>query len=215
MGCVKAKYLRSPFMKKANIPAVETEIDWSKIPVLPIAEPIKTEETKVQAFAQICYNEQALHIRLTAIEPEIRKEETGSLGMPCMDSCLEFFICPEKDDLRYFNFEFNPNGCLYLGFGSGPQNLIRLILSDVQQRIWFAPVVEVTEDAWNICFQIPYFFIQQFFPGFQIQTSSSLRGNFCKCGELLQQPHYLAWNRVTEGESDFFHSPREFGFLYL
>lgn len=202
-------------MKEAYIPAIRREIDWAHIPIIPITELICTEETSVQAFAQICYNEQAFQIRLTAIEPEIRKEETGPLCMPCLDSCLEFFFCPHEDDRRYFNFEFNPNGCMYLGFGSGTDNLIRLVLSDNQKQVYFSPVVEENDCKWSICFQIPYFFVQQFFPQFQIQNVTSIRGNFYKCGDKLQHPHYLAWNRVSEGHSDFFHSPGEFGLLHL
>mgnify|MGYP002518502900 CR=1 FL=1 len=30
-----------------------------------------------------------------AKEKDIRKEETDVLGMPCYDSCLEFFFCPK------------------------------------------------------------------------------------------------------------------------
>lgn len=202
-------------MKEAYVAKVGTEINWDSISVLPIAELIRTEETSVQAFAQICYNDQALHIRLTAIEPEIRKVETGFLGMPCNDSCLEFFFRPDINDLRYFNFEFNPNGCMYLGLGSGPDNLVRLILDDSQKETGLHPVIQEFHDKWSITFQVPYFFIQQFFPAFQIQNITSIRANFYKCGDKLQHPHYLAWNRVTEGDSDFFHSPNEFGFLHL
>ena len=81
--------------------------DWSDIPVAPIDTRLWTPEVDISASAQVCYDEKALYVRLTAKEENIRAEETGSIGVPCKDSCLEFFLSPIEDDTRYFNFEFN------------------------------------------------------------------------------------------------------------
>ena len=86
--------------------------DWSSIPSLPIDQLLWTESTDITAQAQICYDSDALHVRLSAQEAHIRAEHTGVLGMPCEDSCLEFFFSPICGDTRYLNFEFNPNGCV-------------------------------------------------------------------------------------------------------
>ena len=81
----------------------------------------------VSAYAQLGYSDEALLVHLWTEEPTTRAVEEGDLGMPCEDSCLEFFFCPMEGDGRYFNLEFNANGCMYLGFASGLDDLIRLV----------------------------------------------------------------------------------------
>ena len=90
-------------MKEANIPFSTKEVNWETIPKLAIQEKVRPRESDATAYAQICYTEDALQVRLTANEPEILRNEADALGMPCRDSCLEFFFCPQEGDLRYFN----------------------------------------------------------------------------------------------------------------
>ena len=66
-------------------------------------------------------------MRLRARERDIRAEYTGLTDMPCEDSCLEFFFSPRPGDSRYFNIEFNPNCCMYLGLCDGRDALVRLL----------------------------------------------------------------------------------------
>ena len=87
--------------------------------------------------ASVCAVEDALLVHSELCCAEIRAVETGPLGMPCQDSCMEFFFCPVPGDDRYFNFEWNANGCLFLGMGSGHTDLTRLIVDDRQTL--FAP----------------------------------------------------------------------------
>ena len=88
---------------------------------------IQNESVDISATGQVCYDEEALYVRLTAKEKNIRAEGKGPLDAPCEDSCLEFFFCPMMEDNRYFNIEYNPNCCIYLGFASGVHDLVRLI----------------------------------------------------------------------------------------
>ena len=199
--------------KEAIIPKVLSEADWSALPVLPITEQVRPTASEAQANAQIGYDENYLYIRLTAEEEEIRREETAPLGMPCRDSCLEFFFRPEETDLRYINFEFNPNGCLYLGFGSGPGNLFRIVVSDAKRQALFAPALTIGAGKWEVQFRVPYTFICHFFPNFSAYPGKLLPANFYKCGDLLEKPHYLAWNMITRTGTGLFHTPEEFGTL--
>ena len=130
--------------------------------------------------------------------------------MPCEDSCLEFFFAPRWGDGRYFNFEFNPNGCMYLGFGSGRTDHVRLL----PERPGFAPRPLRTADGWGIEYRIPFLFVKEFFAGFEAAEGTQFRGNFYKCGDLTARPHYLAWNPCTSPAPDF-HRPGDFGILRL
>ncbi|MEI3062002.1 MAG: hypothetical protein V8S72_03225 [Oscillospiraceae bacterium] len=71
-------------------PHVSGAPDWSAVPSAEIGNLLWTESCGVRAWAQLCWTEEALHLRLRAAERDIRAEERGLLGMPCRDSCLEF-----------------------------------------------------------------------------------------------------------------------------
>ncbi len=202
-------------MKESTIIRKEASTDWSQVPVIAIEYLHNTPSTEVKAFAQICYDDQALYLHLYAHETEIRAEETGLLGMPCTDSCLEFFFSPMENDKRYFNLEFNPNKCIYLGFGSGIDDLVRLVISEEEQAQIFQPAVNYLPDGWEITYQIPYSFIQRFFPDFVAAPGKTIRANFYKCAEKVSARHFMAWNPVTPKKRSSFHAPDEFGMLHF
>jgi hypothetical protein len=184
--------------------------DWSKVPALQIDNLMKTEPLPISAQAQVCYNDNALHIRLSAVEEHIRAELTGLLDEICEDSCLEFFFCPMSGDKRYFNIECNPNGCLFLGFGPNVDELVRLIPENPS----IVPQVTRTEDGWETVYSIPYSFIRMFFPEFSPAPGYSTRANFYKCGNKTVQPHYLVWNPVPPQRCAF-HNPDAFGIVHF
>lgn len=205
-------------MKEAHIPYIitETAIDWNLIPRLDIDQLVLTDSTDVTAYAQICHSDTALFLHLSATETEIRSQEKDLLGQPCKDSCLEFFFCPKEGDNRYFNFEFNPATCLFLGFGPNVHDLTRLLPNspDFIDSI-FHPSVTFRDDGWDIMYQIPYTFIRRFFPDFTPAQGQTIRANFYKCADLAAKPHYLAWNPITGTEGSVFHAPEDFGLLYF
>ena len=195
-------------MRTYTISPISGEIDWTTIPALPIDLPHWGTETDILAQARVCYNSDALHIKMEAVEANIRAEETGPLASPCRDSCLEFFFCPIDGDSRYFNIEFSPSGAMYLGFG-GSFGLLRLI-RDVNP---FNPAITRTETGWEITYSIPFAFIRQFFPEFTAEPGKNIRANFYKCGDRTVNKHYLTWNPITSGRG--YHQPEFFAPLYF
>ena len=183
--------------------------NWADIPVAPIDTRLWTPEVDISAAAQVCYDTEALYVRLCAREKDIRAEETGRIGVPSKDSCLEFFFCPEENDTRYFNFEFNPALCMHIGFGPCRQKSVRLLPKPSAN---INPEVVRTEDGWELTYQITFDFIRQFFPTFTAEKGKKMRANFYKCGELTPVEHYFAWNEVGTPTPDF-HRPEYFGEL--
>ena len=183
--------------------------DWSDIPVAPIDTRLWTPEVDISASAQVCYDEKALYVRLTAREENIRAEETGRIGVPSKDSCLEFFFSPMEDDTRYFNFEFNPALCMHIGFGNCRYDSAR-ILPKPSANI--NPNVQRTNVGWELTYQISFEFIKMFFKDFSVYTGKKMRANFYKCGELTEVEHYFSWNSVDTPTPDF-HRPEFFGEL--
>lgn len=195
-------------MRTYTATPVSGTVDWNTIPALPIDLPHWGTETDIRARAQVCYDSEALRIRMEAEEAHIRAEEEGPLGNPCRDSCLEFFFSPIDGDLRYFNIEFSPTGCMYLGFGGG-YGLVRLLPT----AAGLDPVIHRTEKGWEITYSIPYTFIRQFFPEFTAEPGKNIRANFYKCGDRTVNKHYLAWNPITGSRG--FHRPEFFAPLYF
>lgn len=200
-------------MKTGQILFFNTPTDWSQVPVLDISERVRPLPTEAKATGQICRSEDALLIRIVAEEVPVPPQEQGLLAMPCRDSCLEFFLRPVERELRYINFEWNANGSLYLGIGSGPADLIRIVPREDQKQRLFSPVIQQSATGWEIVFKIPYTFILEFFPDFEITPGTVMYGNFYKCGDLLPEPHYLAWNPILREGKYLFHTPQEFGKL--
>ncbi len=184
--------------------------NWNDIPVAPIDTRLWTPEIDISSTAQVCYDAEALYLRLTAKESNIRAEENGPLGIPCQDSCLEFFFSPVEGDPRYFNFEFNSVKCMHLGFGTCRQDSARILPKQPDNLFNACPVL--TEDGWEITYKIPFAFIKLFFKDFVAAPGKKMRANFYKCGDLTLQEHYFSWNCVNWPTPDF-HRPEYFGEL--
>lgn len=203
--------------KTYDIKMIHEAPNWDEIE--PLALDVYYEQTPrdIKAFAQICCNEDAFFLHLKTEEKNILKEEAGPLGMPCNDSCLEFFFRPEAEDLRYFNIEYNANGCAFLGFGSDRYNLVRLLpkagAADGVNQI-FTPEIKEFEGGWEIFYKIPFDFIRNFFPGFKVYEGKELFANCYKCADKTNPPNYLSWNELTSDSLDF-HAPCEFGKMTL
>ncbi len=198
-------------MRSYTITKISGTPDWNAVPVMPIDNLLWTESCEVQAQGQLCWDENAIYVRLAAKETQIRAENRGRLDEVCEDSCLEFFLQPTEDG-RYFNFEFNPNCALYLGIGTSISDLVRLVVRDQQEL--FAPKAQYTKDGWEITYEVPFSFIRRFFPDFEPKTGLQMRGNCYKCGDLTPNPHFLAWSPMSGDTPRFHHSP-DYGALIL
>ena len=183
----------------------DTRIDWGKIPVLSVGNVLWEPDCGIRASGQFCYDENNLYVHLQAAEENIRAENTEPLSPTYEDSCLEFFFMPGSGD-RYFNFEINPNGCLYIGFGHGRQDSTTVWKEEMEE--FFHIRSGRTEDGWEVYYQIPVEFIRVFYPDYEF--SGFLRANVYKCGDKTQQKHYLSWNPVGTEKPDF-HRPEYFG----
>ena len=198
-------------MREYTIARTYDAPDFSTVEALPIDTLLWCPEVPITAQAQICYDETALYVRLSAQEPNIRAEERGPLGVPCVDSCLEFFFCPIEGDDRYLSIECNPNGCLYLGFCNTGRRIIRLLPDEVKA---IEPTVEMTEGGWSVTYAVPADYVRLFFPAFELKPGKTIRANCYKCGDLTVQEHYMSWNPVEVVDPDF-HVPAFFGKMIL
>ncbi|MDO4488185.1 MAG: carbohydrate-binding family 9-like protein [Eubacteriales bacterium] len=188
--------------------------DWDNVPRLSIDhKEVMDFDEDIRAWAQVCYDDEYLYVRLSAYEKNIRAEQTGRFDMPCYDSCLEFFFSPDNNSLKYFNIEMNPNCSMFLGIGTNIEDLIRLDQLRKNGKFSFNPSVEYTEDGWVLTYSIPYSFIRFFFPNFNPKSGDTMRANAFKCGDKCVTPHYLSWNPVDPTVKNSFHNPHAFGLM--
>ncbi len=180
--------------------------DWNVVPAVELVHQPWLAPCDIAAKAQACHDGEKIVVRMEAKEKNIRSTLTGPLEQVCNDSCLEFFFAPDGG-ARYFNFEWNPLGTLYLGFGAERETRVRLTVGD--KDALFAPKPFETDEGWGIEFVIPASFIRLFFPTFDMRRA---RGNFYKCGDLTETPHYLAWSDLSSEKPDY-HRYRDFGEL--
>ena len=197
-------------MKQYTIKKITGTPDWSNIPVVDMELSYHEGFVDIQGHAQLCWDEEAIHVHLWAKEENIRSELNGPLTEVCQDSCLEFFLRP-TESLHYFNIEFNPNCALWLGHGNG-SSLMRMVLNE--KEVSFSPKANLTDDGWEITYRVPFSFIQHFFPEFAPKEGLSFYGNFYKCGDNTQYPHWFSWTDVTS-DPLCFHRPQDFGRLIL
>ena len=187
---------------------VLSQPDWSNIPILSIDQHLWSDVRTIIPSAQLAWDENALYVRLQAVEPHIRREYNGTLDPVWLDSCLEFFFCPEQHSNRYFNFECNPNGSLFVGFGNPSNERCRLHRQDWKSLLQLT--IFESSGSWGLEMRIPVSFIKIFVPEFELYSGLTLRANFYKCGDLTKQEHYIAWNPIDVSCRSF-HSPQFFG----
>lgn len=199
---------RSYFISQIN--TQNGEPDWSHVQAAHIDQYLWLPKTDITAKAKLLYDPTGIYVHLEAAEKDIRAEYTGDYDMVCEDSCLEFFLCPDSSNNRYFNFEINPNGAMYVGFGYNNAENIRLIVPNSKE--FFRIKTLITENGWEVEYKIPAAFLRTFIPSFQLHSNLKLSGNFYKCGDKTRLPHYIAWNEI-ECENPDFHIPEYFGSL--
>lgn len=181
--------------------------DWEQAPTVSLTHTGWLSPCSISATAQCCHDGENLWIRMEAEESPIRAM-AGPLEPVCCDSCLEFFFAPLPDDPRYFNLEWNPLGTLYLGFGADRPTRIRQIPK--QSDAIFCPHPYPTPNGWGVTFRLPLSFLRLYFPGYTL--SGEAAGNFYKCGDETDTPHYLAWAPLSCDRPDF-HRRQDFGIL--
>jgi len=187
--------------------------DWGSIAKAELGCALwKPRPEGMKARAQLCYDENALKVRLCAEERQILARSEGLTDFVHIDSALEFFFSPMPGDGRYFNFEFNPKGTIFLGFGYGRDTNIRQVIPDYKKRFEVKPFS--FGGGWGVEFAVPVSFMRIYFPSCALAKGGVIKGNFYKCGEDTVTPHYLAWSPVDCDHPEF-HLSRCFGDLVL
>ena len=188
-------------LDKANLPFHRiATVNWKNYPYCP------------DASFRIAHNGEAVFLNYRINESDIKAVCNRDNGRIWEDSCVEFFI--SFNDESYYNIECNCIGRLLIGKGADREKRIRLpetLLKGVDRwaSIGDSPVENRSGD-WEVSLIIPK---EIFHPEVTKKFDNlTARGNFYKCGDCLQTPHYLSWNPI-QSETPNFHRPDFFGQL--
>ena len=182
-----------------------TEDSWKTAEVALVNNsPWKEVKSPYNTKAQLLCDDEALYVHLETDETNIKAENNKRNSKVYEDSCMEFFISPDKDDDRYFNFEINAIGALLLTVCRNG-----VICSDVEEdsKIFDIKTV-ITKNGWELFYKIPFSFLTKYFD----KISDDMKGNFFKCGDKTEVEHYACWSNI-EWEKPNFHLSQFFGTL--
>lgn len=132
------------------------------------------------------------------------------------DSCVEFFV-KQKDSDFYYNFEFNCIGVCKAAKHLKDRNNATDFTPDQLRKIgrWSSIGSRAFHElngmfSWELCVSIP-FELMEVDPE---NVPEKLLGNFYKCADATNQPHYVSWSPIKTEKPDF-HRPEFFGELFL
>lgn len=204
------------------------EIEYKEHINIDIAEKLLEDNTELQTIAtlnwseysykpkvdfRIAYYQDQIWLKYYIIEENIMAKETNVNGSVYKDSCVEFFISPDRNDV-YYNFEFNCIGTPHVGYGEvGTKRTLLdpeiLKLISIKSSLGNKPFEEKTGGhQWEMMIIIPIECLA-------FNKDLTLKGlkanaNFYKCGDDTATPHYITWNPINT-EIPNYHQPKYFG----
>lgn len=193
---------------KEYVITVQKELDWDNVPKAHISTYKWAEGGyEPECFGQLALLENGdLCVKMTAYETNPRATYKNFCDPVCCDSCLEFFAALENGSEDYINIEVNPNGTYYASKRRGEETTY------FDSILPALPIVKVekTDTFWSVEYRLTAADLKLLFPNVTLKSGYSFRGNFYKCGDETEIPHYGMWNEIT-GDLISFHQPKLFG----
>ena len=164
--------------------------------------------SKPNVSFSIAYSDDCLLLKYEVEEKTIRAVNTIINSPVYEDSCVEFFI--GFDDTGYYNFEFNCIGNRLAEFGKGKKG--RELLPEVLLKKIKSQAVVIQNGDRNVSWQLTVVILLEIFIHHRLSAlqDKQCRANFCKCGDLLPEPHFVTWSNIESDEPNF-HLPEFFG----
>jgi hypothetical protein len=158
-------------------------VNWEKFPYAPEVN-VKVAQTSTYLILQYQVREKSIRAKYSHFNEAVWN-----------DSCVEFFVSFD-DRKTYYNFEFNCIGTPLLRYNLKPdEGLLAspLVLSRIKTRSTLGSKpfeIKNGDFSWELTIAIPYssFFEHQF----KNLQKRAVHVNFYKCGDELEEPHFLS-----------------------
>lgn len=126
------------------------------------------------------------------------------------DSCMEFFASFNNESNLYINLEMNSAGAYLMGLRESREN--KRNAADIVNLD--APKVIKTGGYWQLEYFFSFEVLNSLFGEVDYCSGYTFKGNFYKCGDDTDIPHFGMWNPVGTEKPDF-HRPEYFGELII
>jgi len=177
---------------------------WNEIPEGKLEFSNWDSKIHYETFFKMCFVKgEGIYLRMRTDETDIRAVNTARDENIWEDSCMEFFLCPFAHRSEYLNFEMNSKGAWLCQFGSG--KLDRVFLKTLTERE-IDLRTKVNSDGWSLEAFIPCELISEAFNEEFAAEEATLKGNFYKCGDLTEKPHYDSFSEMGTLPPGF-HNP--------
>ena len=158
--------------------------------------------------AHLAYSDSHIALLFDVEESHVKAVEMLSNGKVWEDSCVEFFIANPVGE-GYYNFELNAIGTLLAAYRTSRESATHFAEEQIARVVRYgalvhAPIDTRGEQNWWVAELIPFDLIGLNAP------PKSLRANLYKCGDMLDQPHFLSWSPINLDKPNF-HCPEFFG----
>ncbi len=166
-----------------------------------------TEGYAPEAYAQLLYvKNKGFALKMTVAEESPRAVYNNYDDPVYTDSCLEFFVRFNKDMPEYMNFEMNSNGAFLAARRTSRHN------KEPIHTLAELPVVTASKGngSWSVETFFDLAFIKTLFGKDSFVSGDHFFGNFYKCGDDTDIPHFGMWSPVDNPTPDF-HRPEFFG----
>lgn len=126
------------------------------------------------------------------------------------DSCVEFFLSLDQKK-TYYNFEYNVLATGLIGYGSAVKSERERLHDAVVESVDACVHVVKKEGVkvWESYLLIP----KSIFGDIPF-SGKTYHANFYKCGDGLPNPHFVAWNSISNATPNF-HLPEFFGEVFF
>lgn len=178
-------------------------INWEEYPYKPIA------------VFDMARSHKCLYIRFF-VKGNSLKANYSQDGSPVhKDSCVEFFMKKEGES-TYMNFEFNCIGACDASRRQSREVKKGLLPDEYRSIRRYSSLEFRTFDeklgtySWELAVAIPFTLM-----GLDPENlPEKILGNFYKCADDTEFPHFVSWSRINTPKPDF-HRPDYFGEIYL
>ena len=194
-------------MKEYNTFAFEDKINWQKVPELKLCHTLWDSAAEYDVFFKMCFlKNKGVALRMRCNETMLRAQSKVRDDRVWEDSCMEMFICPIPGREEYINFEINCKGVYLSQFGATRENRVFIKeLTDIEPDV----ITEITAEGWSLELFVPCDLISDVYGERFSADNCNIKGNFTKCGDLTEYPHYISFSELTT--LDFgFHNPQYF-----
>jgi hypothetical protein len=177
-----------------------SEVNWKEYPYRPSVQ-----------FG-IAHDGKNIYLHFRVEEKSVRARYGEDNGAVWTDSCVEFFLSFSGDE-NYYNLECNCIGSVLLGSGKNKQERTLFPREIIQKIKRFSSMgnepfeLRTGAFSWELSLIVP---VEIFSGPVTDLSGKTVRGNFYKCGNELQTPHFLSWNRIDHVTPNF-HLPEFFG----